>query len=426
MERLIRLYEEFGQSPWLDNLQRGYLTSGQLAGLRDGGIRGLTSNPTIFQKAISGSADYDEQFHDLSGDRGPVLDDYWTMVISDINGACDVFDPTYEASDGGDGFVSVEVAPELAHDTAGTEAAARELHERIARRNLMVKIPGTAAGLAPIRQMISEGRNINVTLIFSLDRYQQVIDAYIDGLEAYAADAERRPVQGRQRGQLLHSPRRHRDRPAARGDRLARGAGAAGQGCRRPGEAGLPAVPAQLQRPAVGRAGGPRRPRAAAAVGEHVDEEPGLPRHALRRRADRPGHRQHAARRDDRGVRRPRHARPARRRRCRRGRSGVAGAGRGRRRHGRRRRPARAGGRGQLPEELRRAAHRPRGEGRRAAPSDAGGPRPRRRRRAGPPASSRSSTRTAINASPASCSAPRSGCSPTGRTRSTSRSPPRR
>ena len=117
MERLIRLYEDFGQSPWLDNLKRGYLTSGQLAELRDGGIRGLTSNPTIFQKAISGSADYDEQFRALAGDDGPIIDDYWALVLADIEGACDVFDPVYESSDGGDGFVSVEVAPGLAHDS---------------------------------------------------------------------------------------------------------------------------------------------------------------------------------------------------------------------------------------------------------------------------------------------------------------------
>ena len=190
MERLIRLCEDFGQSPWLDNLQRGYLTSGQLAELRDGGIRGLTSNPTIFHKAISGSADYDEQFRSIAGDDGPVVDDYWTLVTADIEGACDVLDPVYQSSDGSDGFVSVEVAPGLANDSAGTEAAARQLHERIGRRNLMVKIPATAAGIAPVRQMIGEGRNINITLIFSLERYQTVMDAYLDGLEAYARSAD--------------------------------------------------------------------------------------------------------------------------------------------------------------------------------------------------------------------------------------------
>jgi transaldolase len=189
MERLIRLYEDFGQSPWLDNLKRGYLTSGELAQLRDGGVRGLTSNPTIFQKAISGSPDYDVQFREITTDDGPVIDDYWALVLHDIEAACDVFDPVHHDSHGQDGFVSVEVDPGLANDSDGTEAAARELHERIARPNLMVKIPGTAAGLAPIRQMIAEGRNINVTLIFSLERYAEVMEAYLAGLEALAADA---------------------------------------------------------------------------------------------------------------------------------------------------------------------------------------------------------------------------------------------
>lgn len=186
MERLTRLYEEFGQSPWLDNLQRGYVTSGQLADLRDRGVRGLTSNPTIFQKAIQGSADYDEQFRTIAVDAGPATDDYWALVLHDINSACDVFDTVYAASDGRDGFVSVEVDPGLAHDPDGTESAARDLHEQIQRRNLMVKIPGTAAGLTPIRQMLTEGRSINVTLIFSLDRYQAVMEAYLAGIEAYA------------------------------------------------------------------------------------------------------------------------------------------------------------------------------------------------------------------------------------------------
>jgi transaldolase len=187
MERLIRLHEEFGQSPWLDNLKRGYLTSGQLTELREGGIRGLTSNPTIFQKAIADSADYDEQYRAIATDGGLVVDDYWALVTQDIHGACDVFAPLYDSSDASDGFVSVEVAPSLADDSAGTEAAARHLHETIARRNLMVKIPATAAGIAPIRQMLCEGRNTNITLIFSLDRYQEVMGAYLDGLEAYGA-----------------------------------------------------------------------------------------------------------------------------------------------------------------------------------------------------------------------------------------------
>ena len=188
MNRLQTLSAEFGQSPWLDNLKRSYLTSGELAAFRDRGVRGLTSNPSIFQKAIQGSDDYDEQFRTLAANDDPVIDDYWQMVFADIHGACDVFAPVYDDSDGHDGFVSVEVDPGLAHDGDGTETAARDLHERLRRPNLMVKIPATAEGLPAIEQMIAEGRNINVTLIFSLDRYQAVMDAYVAGLERYAAD----------------------------------------------------------------------------------------------------------------------------------------------------------------------------------------------------------------------------------------------
>jgi transaldolase len=186
MDRLLALYHEFGQSPWLDNLKRGYITSGELARLAAGGVRGLTSNPTIFQKAIQGSADYDEQFTALANDERPVIDDYWAMVLQDINSALDVFAPVYHQSYGGDGYVSVEVDPGLALDGPGTEAAARLLHTTIDRPNLMVKIPATVEGLPAIQQMIAEGRSINVTLIFSLERYQAVMEAYLAGLEQYA------------------------------------------------------------------------------------------------------------------------------------------------------------------------------------------------------------------------------------------------
>ncbi len=186
MERLQHLYHEFGQSPWLDNLKRGYITSGQLQSLAARGIRGLTSNPTIFQKAIQGSAEYDEQFRTLAVDDGPIIDDYWALVLADINGALDVFAPVYDESAGRDGFVSVEVDPSLALDGPGTEIAARLLDERINRPNVMIKIPGTQECLPAIEQMVSEGRNINITLIFSLDRYQKVMDAYLAGLERYS------------------------------------------------------------------------------------------------------------------------------------------------------------------------------------------------------------------------------------------------
>ena len=188
--RIEQLYSEQGQSAWLDNLKRDYITSGKLVEVRESGVRGLTSHPSIFQKAIQGSADYDEQFNEIAADDGNIVDDYWSLVIRDIHGACDVFSKMYDHSNGVDGYVSVEVAPSLAHDGPGTEAAARHLHERINRRNLMVKIPGTAEGLGPIQQMISEGRSINVTLIFSIPRYADVMEAYISGLEQFAADPE--------------------------------------------------------------------------------------------------------------------------------------------------------------------------------------------------------------------------------------------
>ncbi|CAB4867439.1 unannotated protein [freshwater metagenome] len=188
MDRLVHLASDFQQSPWLDNLKRSYITSGQLQGLVDRGVRGLTSNPTIFQKAIQGSPDYDEQFSALvAAPAHPIIDDYWAMVLQDINSALDIFEPVYSSTAGLDGYVSVEVDPGLAHDGAGTETAARALHERVGRHNLMVKIPATTDGLAAIQQMIAEGRSINVTLIFSLDRYERVVESYIAGLEQYAA-----------------------------------------------------------------------------------------------------------------------------------------------------------------------------------------------------------------------------------------------
>ena len=186
MTMLQRLYVEQGQSPWLDNLTRGHLRQGTLAGLVDRGIRGVTANPTIFARAIEGSSDYDEQFSSLTGGGDSVEDAYWELVIDDITAALGVLRPIYDGASGRDGFVSVEVLPELARDTAGTILAARWLHERIAEPNLFVKIPATAEGIPAIEAMIAEGRSINITLIFSLARYAEVIEAYLAGLETFA------------------------------------------------------------------------------------------------------------------------------------------------------------------------------------------------------------------------------------------------
>ncbi|MDP9074986.1 MAG: transaldolase [Actinomycetota bacterium] len=184
--RLQQLHAQQGQSPWIDNLMRSYLTTGKLSQLAEAGIRGVTSNPTIFQKAIEGSADYDNDFRRLVDHEG-VDAAYWDLVVDDIIHACGILRPIYDQSGGGDGFVSLEVAPSLARDTEGTIAAARDLHRRISLPNLMVKIPATAEGVPAIRQMIAEGRNINVTLIFSLERHAEVIEAYLSGLEQFVA-----------------------------------------------------------------------------------------------------------------------------------------------------------------------------------------------------------------------------------------------
>jgi transaldolase len=187
MTKLQQLHQDFGQSPWLDNLNRPYLRDGTLARMVDDGIRGVTANPTIFAKAIEGSAAYDEQFGGLIAAGRSINDAYWDLVVDDVTDTLAVFRPTFDRSAGGDGFVSVEVAPELANDTDGTIAAARGLHERIAQPNLFVKIPATPAGVPAIRAMIAEGRSINITLIFSLERYAEVIEAYLSGLEALAS-----------------------------------------------------------------------------------------------------------------------------------------------------------------------------------------------------------------------------------------------
>lgn len=147
----------------------------------------MTANPTIFARAIEGSNAYDDQFAKLIDTSMTVPDAYWELVTSDIRDALGVLRPVFDESRGTDGFVSVEVAPELAHDTAATSAAARALHQRIDQPNLFVKIPATAAGIPAVREMISEGRSINITLIFSLAGYSEVIEAYLAGLEAHAA-----------------------------------------------------------------------------------------------------------------------------------------------------------------------------------------------------------------------------------------------
>jgi transaldolase len=188
MTRLTELFEEQGQSPWLDNLRRGWITDGELRRWIERGVRGITSNPTIFQKAMSSGTDYDAQFRDLLGGGATVEQSYWDLVTKDIRDALELLRPVYDESEGLDGYVSVEVDPGLARDTAGTNNAARHLWDVVDRPNLYVKIPATAEGVPAIADMLAEGRSINVTLIFSLDRYDDVIEAYLSGLERATGD----------------------------------------------------------------------------------------------------------------------------------------------------------------------------------------------------------------------------------------------
>jgi transaldolase len=178
---------DFGQSPWYDNLTRA-IARGGLQQLVDAhGIRGVTSNPTIFEKAMGGGSDYDEQLREVTRSGVATEDAYWDLVTDDIEHAADVLRPTFDRLDGADGFVSLEVSPELARDTAATNRQAKELWEQLTRPNVMIKIPATLQGLPAITETLAAGINVNVTLIFSLERYRQVIDAFMSGVEQRAA-----------------------------------------------------------------------------------------------------------------------------------------------------------------------------------------------------------------------------------------------
>jgi transaldolase len=183
MTRLHELYDAHRQSPWLDNLSRDAIADGTLQAWLDKGVRGVTSNPSIFQKAMTKGSAYDAQLESLVRGGASTEDAYWEMAVDDIEHALAVLRPVFDASAGNDGFVSLEVSPALARDTAQTTKDACRFHDEIAEPNLMVKIPATSEGVPAIRDVIATGRNVNVTLIFDLDRYVDVMEAYISGLE---------------------------------------------------------------------------------------------------------------------------------------------------------------------------------------------------------------------------------------------------
>ncbi len=181
MTNPLRKLQDHGQSVWLDDIRRDLIQGGDLARLiREDGLRGVTSNPAIFNKAIAESDLYDGALRALPD--GSPKDWYEALAVADIQAACDAFAPVYADTDGGDGFVSLEVSPRLAHDTLATVDEARRLWARVDRPNVMIKVPATPEGLPAIETLIAEGINVNVTLIFSLAQYRAVCDAHLAGL----------------------------------------------------------------------------------------------------------------------------------------------------------------------------------------------------------------------------------------------------
>jgi transaldolase len=180
--------QAFGQSAWLDFLRRGMLTSGEMQRLmEDCGVQGVTSNPSIFEKAIAGSHDYDDRIHALALEGKTSRESYEDLTLDDVRRAADLFGRVYDQTEGRDGFVSLEVSPDLADDATGTVKEARRLWRLLKRPNVMIKVPGTREGITAIRQLIAEGINVNVTLLFGLSRYRDVCEAYLEGLAARMA-----------------------------------------------------------------------------------------------------------------------------------------------------------------------------------------------------------------------------------------------
>ena len=187
MTNTVKQLVNEGQSIWQDDISRQLIEDGSLkAAIEDTGIRGVTSNPTIFQKAIAGSDTYDDEIKSLLAQGKDAAAVFQTVAVKDIQDACDLFRPLYDETDGGDGFVSLEVLPSLARDTEGTLDNARILWKAVNRPNLMIKVPGTDDGVPAVKQLLTEGVNVNITLLFSLQNYEAVARAYIDALQARA------------------------------------------------------------------------------------------------------------------------------------------------------------------------------------------------------------------------------------------------
>ncbi len=293
----IARLNDFGQSPWYDNLARPLLTGGGLAKLvADDGIRGVTSNPTILDKAIGAGEGYDEALAECAKEGQSIEETYWSVVIDDIQHATEVLRPVYDAHGGGDGFVSLEVAPTLAHDTAGTIAAARSLHDRVDRPNLMIKIPATLEGIPAIEETIASGITVNVTLIFSLDRHAKVIEAYLKGLERFVEGGGDPSTIASVASFFVSRVDTETDR------RLPEDSPLRGKAAVANAKLAYALFREKFSGPRWDALAAKGARLAAPAVGVDVDQEPGVLADALRRRAHRSRHREHAGAGVDRGA----------------------------------------------------------------------------------------------------------------------------
>ena len=336
----IQSLRDMGQSVWYDDISRAMIKSGALQELIDAGVTGLTSNPTIFHKAITESSDYDDELMSLAeAGKGP-REIFETMAIADIRDAADLLRPVFDGTGGADGFASFEVSPRLAHDTDGTIHEARRLFSDIDRPNIMIKVPATPEGIPAIETLIGEGINVNVTLIFSLESHRRVVNAYISGLE-------RLKERGGDLSTVSSVASFFVSRVDTAVDNLLDGLIAEGRDDVKPLLGRAAVANAHLAYTTFAREfGGPRfaaypkqrRSCAASSLGEHQRQEPCLRRPALRAKPHGAGHRQHDAASDHRHPHGAGHRRTPRNRR-RGGRGRGTGAGRTQQRgnrHGRR------------------------------------------------------------------------------------------
>ena len=290
---------EHGQSVWLDYLSRDILQNGKLAEMMDrDAVVGVTSNPTIFQKALAAGDAYDEQLKQLLELEDDLKEIFLALSAEDVKGGLELLRPVYDASRGEDGYVSWEVDPEIAYDRERTFEEAKRLHEWIDEPNLYVKIPATPPGVGAIEDSVAAGRNINVTLIFALQRHEEVMEAYVRGLERFAADGGDLMTRAFRRV-VLRLARRHRSGQASR---TGRSLGPSGKARDREREARVPELQARLLRRPLGPPRGEGCEPAALSLGVDVHEESRVPRRDVRRGADRPADREHDARGDDPGV----------------------------------------------------------------------------------------------------------------------------